>query len=269
MFIISLFYEIQPNELTLIRNKRELFFRIHLHKYIEILHVYKGVQLVDIDGISYEINEGDTVVIFPDTIHNYYKKGGIETDEILIIFDYKVINTAGVFPNINNLHLKTPVIRKSVLHQDAKIALNQIAESELLSLRLGWLYIIMSHILNASELIPNKNSPIENITQKIILYIEQNFKNNITLDTLAIELGVSKYYISGIFTNKIKMNFRSYLGLMRAEFAKKLIRSTNKNITEICSEAGFESQRTFNRIFKEIYGITPRELRVANKGNKT
>ena len=95
----------------------------------------------------------------------------------------------------------------------------------------------------------------------MIEYISLNFKQDISLDTLAEEFSVSKYYISHIFSNRIRINFRSYLALLRTEYAAGLIRSTNDSITNICLNAGFSSQRTFNRAFKQIYGVTPREYK--------
>ena len=57
------------------------------------------------------------------------------------------------------------------------------------------------------------------------------------------------------------MNFRSYLGLTRAEYASKLIRMTNDSLTDISSNSGFESYRTFNRTFNSIYGCSPRDYK--------
>ena len=46
------FYEIQPSDLTVIHNYREIRFHAHLHEYIEIAYVFKEGQHIDIDGIE-------------------------------------------------------------------------------------------------------------------------------------------------------------------------------------------------------------------------
>ena len=53
------------------------------------------------------------------------------------------------------------------------------------------------------------------------------------------------------------MNFREYLNHIRLDYARRLIRGTDRPLTEIWAEAGFESQRSFSRVFREIEGMTP------------
>lgn len=107
----------------------------------------------------------------------------------------------------------------------------------------------------------NKAAPVDNLVEKIILYISKNFKNDITLDVLAKEFSVSRCYISRIFSNTIKMSFTNYISLIRAEYAAVLIRSTDDSITNIYNCSGFSSQSTFNRAFKRIYNMSPREYK--------
>lgn len=63
----------------------------------------------------------------------------------------------------------------------------------------------------------NKAASVDNLVEKIILYISKNFKNDITLDVLAKKFSVTKCYISRIFSNTIKMNFMNYFSLIHAE----------------------------------------------------
>ena len=57
------------------------------------------------------------------------------------------------------------------------------------------------------------------------------------------------------------MNFREYLNRIRLEYAVQLIRTTDKPLMQIGAEAGFESQRSFNRVFADILGTQPKEFR--------
>ncbi len=253
------FYEIQPNSLTIIHNARELYFPSHMHEYIEILYTFSGVQCLTIDGISYQIHEGEAVVIFPDIVHSYYKSGNNSTDAVLIICDPQILG--GLFPSLHNCYAKNPVIPKEAIHTDAVYALKHISRNDEVALKLGWTYVIMSHLLNQLELKQRHRIPVQDIAHKIIEYIAVNFTQPLTLDSLAAEFCVSKYYISHIFSSRMKMNFRVYLGFIRTEYAAKLIRTTNDTLTEISITAGFDSQRTFNRIFHSIFGMTPSQYR--------
>lgn len=72
---------------------------------------------------------------------------------------------------------------------------------------------------------------------------------------------MNKYYISDIFSGQLQTNFRRYLNHIRLEHAMQLIKITNAPLTDIWAEAGFNSQRSFNRAFMEIMGMTPMEYR--------
>ena len=82
-----------------------------------------------------------------------------------------------------------------------------------------------------------------------------------TQEELAKKLHVNKYYLSHTFSARLQMSFREYLNRIRLEYAMQLIRTTGKPLTEIWEDAGFESQRSFNRVFRDAAGMTPKEYR--------
>ena len=66
-------------------------------------------------------------------------------------------------------------------------------------------------------------------------------------------------------TSTFHRNFNQYLNETRVEYAHALLLYTNQTIMEVLENSGFESQRTFNRVFKEKYRISPREYRRLHK----
>lgn len=251
------FYEIQPSDLNVIHNYREIRFHAHMHKHIEIVYIFEGGQHVNIGGETYEISAGQAAVIFPDIVHCYYRDDVRPADGVLVICHPKILG--GLFPDISDSRPESPIITD--VDSDTAFAFSRIADCTSFSEKLGWSLVIISKLLKKIKINKNKHIPIENLTEKMIEYISLNFKQDISLDTLAEEFNVSKYYISHIFSDKIKINFRSYLALIRTEYAAGLIRTTDDSITNICLNSGFSSQRTFNRAFNRIYGITPREYK--------
>ena len=99
---------------------------------------------------------------------------------------------------------------------------------------------------------------------QLISYICGNYRRNVSLDMAAHELGVSRYCISRIFTNKIGVSFSDYINSLRIDFAKKRLKSSDIPISEISIESGFENQRSFNRTFKKFCGKSPKEYRLDN-----
>ena len=82
-----------------------------------------------------------------------------------------------------------------------------------------------------------------------------------SLEEMAKDLGVSKYVLSRLFSKTFHRNFNQYLNDARLNYACHRLENTSDSITNICLDSGFESQRTFNRVFKERYKISPSDYR--------
>lgn len=259
------FYEVYPNfqtspsGITVIHNARELGFATHIHSYIEILYVYSGVQHMVIDDVQYAVKQGEAAVIFPEIIHQYYRDGEMIADGLIVTCETKIFG--GQLPDISTLRPKTPIISKEKISEDAVFEFSRLSEDEPLLTKLGRTFIIMQNVFDSLEFEKQERAPLRDITIRVMEYVAKNFTQPLTLDSIAKELNVSKYYVSHVFSDKIKMNFRNYLGLARAEYAAKMIRTLDDSLTDIGSYAGFDSPRTFNRVFHSVYGMTPREYR--------
>ncbi|MFR1499641.1 MAG: helix-turn-helix domain-containing protein, partial [Monoglobus pectinilyticus] len=66
---------------------------------------------------------------------------------------------------------------------------------------------------------------------------------------------------SRVFSNQIKVSFRTYLNVLRTNHAASLIKISDDNLEDIATDSGFESTRSFYRIFKDIYGVSPSQYR--------
>lgn len=251
------FYEFQPSDINVIRNNHELNYPSHIHEHIEIIYVFDMGQHIEIDGRTYEINKGQAAIIFPNVVHTYYRDEFRNTDQVFVLCSPALFK--GLFPDFTKFHTQSPVITD--LDDAARMAFSEILSCTEFSERLAWTMVILSKLIKKITLEHKKSAPVENLTKKIITYIAQNFRNEITLDLLAKEFSVSKYYISHTFSDKIKISLPNYLAFIRAEYAAGQIRSTNDTITNICINSGFPSQSTFNRAFKRIYCMTPREYK--------
>lgn len=99
----------------------------------------------------------------------------------------------------------------------------------------------------------------------IIEYINKNFKNsNISLDTMATEMGMSYYHLSRLFNEHMGMSFVGYLTEVRLEYSKALLRNTSLKVEQIAEMSGFLESNSFIRVFKKYYAITPGRYRKEN-----
>ncbi|MGN1115747.1 MAG: helix-turn-helix domain-containing protein [Candidatus Ornithomonoglobus sp.] len=251
-------YEIRQTDLTVKRNNYELGFPEHIHKYIEILYVISGRQRVRLRGTDYCVAEGNGMIIFPDTVHSYCG-GGDKADVLILICDPKLFGS--LFPDFKKLRPHSPMIYEGQISPELRFALNAVSPDSGQEIKFSWTCVILSYIMDIIQFDAATDAPVEDIAYKLVKYIEENFTESITRDTLAERFNVSKCYISKIFTEKFNMNLRNYLGIIRAEYAASLIRTSSETFTTISRLSGFESLRTFNRIFKAVYGMTPKEYK--------
>lgn len=98
-------------------------------------------------------------------------------------------------------------------------------------------------------------------------YIDTNYSQNITLDTLAAITHINKYYLAHSFTSCIGQSPINYLSEKRLQASMELLVSTNHSIAQIASSTGFSSQSYFSQIFKKSVGMTPQQYRKIHTKN--
>lgn len=97
--------------------------------------------------------------------------------------------------------------------------------------------------------------------KKIILYVEENLHEPLTLETITSQSYFSKYHFHRIFQSSIGMTVTEYIRLRRLANASSDLLYTNERILDIALYYRFESQESFTRAFKEIYKLPPGRYR--------
>lgn len=106
----------------------------------------------------------------------------------------------------------------------------------------------------------------QNDFNRILDYINQNFRNNINTSTVAKALFMSRSYATVVFKKYSQKSINDYIGELRVNYANILL-AQGKNITTVATASGFVCIRTFNNVYKRIMDITPTEYikKVINK----
>lgn len=258
-------YAIQASE------PKSMEFPEHLHGHVEILAVRQGRIEVQVMDQRRELEEGDWAVIFPQQIHSYHSP--VENLTRLVIFDSSL---AGAYLNsVQKYAPGRPFLTAAQLPEDAVLALDRLyrlsgnggvdagdcsgADAQRIST--AWIQVLFALLLPCLELVRRDRSEGAELICTLVQYIMEHFQEQLTLETLSRELHVNKYYISSVFSNRLGLNFRRYLNRIRLEYAVQLMDSTDAPLTAVWAEAGFNSQRSFNRVFAEVMGVTPMEYR--------
>jgi AraC-like DNA-binding protein len=116
--------------------------------------------------------------------------------------------------------------------------------------------------LLASESYKNQYSFHKNERiQKIIDFIENNFRDAIRIEEVAKSISLSPTAFSHFFKKYTSRSFSDYLIDYRIGYASNLLVNTEKNISNICYDSGFNNLSNFNRAFKSKRGCTPKAFR--------
>ncbi|MBR4027811.1 MAG: AraC family transcriptional regulator [Lachnospiraceae bacterium] len=253
-------YENKSDDFT-IEWKKPTHFPPHLHQVVEMVYVIKGTLEIGVGQELYHMEKGDFAVIFPNVIHHYQVFCDGESKALYLLVSPKM------FPNymeeLEHCCPVYPIIHKENLHIDITKAIKALVDVDKNNERLIQAYVqmIFAHIFSEMKMMEKESVNGDNLIYKAVAYVAEHFREKITLDKMASDLGVSKYVLSRLFSKTFYCNFVNYINGIRLEYATAMMNNSKESITNICYACGFESQRTFNRVFKERYKITPREYR--------
>lgn len=109
-----------------------------------------------------------------------------------------------------------------------------------------------------------KSSPYNSsskIINNAITYIEDNLEYDLTLESVAKEVHISKNYLSSLFYEKTDMKFTQFVNFLRVSKAKELLSTCDFSLSYISSLCGFKNQSYFSTIFKEHTKYSPLEYK--------
>lgn len=99
---------------------------------------------------------------------------------------------------------------------------------------------------------------------KLMKYINENYRNEISLTSAAKVLNMNSNYVSQLFKKEAGITFVRYITQKRLEDAKKLLIATQKPLTDIALDVGFNDTFYFVKTFKKFVGMTPGQYRASN-----
>lgn len=253
-------YESQNREI-IVEWKKTIHFPPHLHDEIEIVYVTNGTVELGVGQELYHMDKGDFAIVFPNVIHHYqvFAKGVNKAMYISI----KPTLIPAYAEQLKKYSPGYPIIHSTSLNEEILNSIHAIANMKEINVMLAQAYIqiILAHVFSEMELLEKDAIGGDDIIYNAVEYVAQNFRENIMLEKMARDLGTSKFALSRMFAKTFHCNFNTYVNGVRLNYVAALLQDTNEPITNLCFDCGFESQRTFNRVFKERYKMTPREYR--------
>ena len=124
----------------------------------------------------------------------------------------------------------------------------------------GVLYSLCGQFDKNAAYIP-RQSDNQKLLHKIFSFVEREFKGDCTLKKLAETTAYEYSYLSRTFRKTVGISFNTYVNHYRLSHACYLMENSDASILQCSLDSGYTSLRSFNRNFKEHFGITPAEFR--------
>lgn len=242
---------------------------IHHHVEYEILYLKSGKCIFTVNNNEKIIRSGEIIFIYPGIKH-CVKKISEKGEFITIIFDSSVF---GEKDDSTRIFFETLKI-KNFLNLSGQL-LKQIEYIEKIDKKNDFtkefhkktlLMQIISYAVETDQY--KKTSPLNAGFKKSVCaidnainYIKQHFAENITLEEVLETSNYSKSHFIRLFKDCTGMSVTTYINKYRIEKACLNLIYTNKNITEIATENGFNNIQYFSRIFKNYMNCTPKEYK--------
>ena len=237
-------------------------FPAHMHDAVEIIYVLNGSMEVTVGGKRSVLMPGDTAIAFPGVVHSYdFVSDDIEG--LMIMFLPGIIDEYNMV--LRTMRPEDPCIKLVNRHPDLDGIIRHLATLTDTRLKIAYLHVVLACIINRLSLIPAEKQQVAKLTDKVRQYVSNHFTEALSLESTAEALGISRIYLSHIFSQQLHINFRQYINTLRINRACKLMRDPTATITQIAFQCGYENQRTFHRAFLDQCGMKPNEYRTKLK----
>ncbi|MBQ4043587.1 MAG: helix-turn-helix transcriptional regulator [Clostridia bacterium] len=262
---------------------RSFHLRLHLHRFPELLYVMDGYVRLRLGDMRYKLYEGDFVFIHPMQIHGYHTF----TSCNCVVSAFPPSLAGGLLPPSDKIGA-TPVFRCSEsvrqffcstfvdgeidgigMRDDGRMPSSVDKHNVDYSdpaVRCRLQSCLMAVLGEYLRTVPMVDCPRdESVVVKLFLYLNDHFQEDISLSSTAAALGYSANYLSHCIQKTSSMNFPTALASFRIEHARQLMRTTEQSNLTIALESGFGSERSFQRMFRRLTGLSPTEYRQKQK----
>ncbi len=227
-------------------------FEFHFHRSFEIFYVIKGAVTCTVNQSEQILHAGDFGICLPNEIHSL--KPSPDSLYWVCVFSADYVRA---FAKQTEGKVGSD-FRFSCSDSVETFTRENLMTEELPPLYLlkSCLYALCNEYLNSVTLTEKSREKTQTLAI-ITDYITRHHQGNIKLSDIAKLLGYDYHYVSRYFHKVFNMSFNDFVNLYRLETATKLMEETDKKLTEIALESGFQSVRTFNEVFRKHFGTSP------------
>ena len=251
--------------ISLSKDEKDWKSVLHTHHFTELFYVVGGEGNLLFREESRPIKTGDLIIIPPYVEHTEQSLPGLPLEYYVIGIDRisflpeNAKTCKQIFYNFQEQSQITVLLSQMLYEvQNNGYGSDRICQN--------LLEILILRIIRSAHLVPVSISSAKMTKEcaQIKEYLDTNYAEHITLDTLTKLTHMNKYYMAHSFSKYTGLSPIQYLNRRRLKVACTLLQNTDHSISDIASATGFSSQSYFTQNFRKNFGITPIKFRQRN-----
>lgn len=267
--------ELHPTVLYCSRIRDARFNHYHSHAYPEIAYILSGTGRYLVDGIIYDVKQGDLLICNPGVMHQSIVTNPADPT-LEFVAGITDIHLLGMPENAIEIPGGGHILSlSSESKREISRCCYEIIE-ENTSTQPGRYYLVQAQMMKMLILIfraiagttepESVGMAFESysksyVVKKIVQYLKDNYSQHISLDQIAHNMYLSPVYISKIFKEKTGDSPINYLINLRLSKARELLVESKDSIKMIAASVGYDDVYHFSKLFKKRYGISPLNFR--------
>lgn len=245
---------------------------LHSHPFSELFYVVNGQGTFIAEDTEFPVKKNDMVIINPHVRHTEKSLPGAPLDYIVLgieglSFAFEKIAAArsGESAQAPSGTVSKYNVSKTNVCTCLNLMLEEVSrqEEDYETVCQNLLEVLLISMLRSGSLsvVPDNSRLLNRECTQIKNYLDANYSETITLDSLAALTHMNKYYLAHTFTKYIGLSPINYLLQKRIQEGKSLLESTSYSIAQISDLLGFSSQSYFSQAFRKATGMTPMQYR--------
>ncbi len=239
----------------------------HTHNHTELFFIVSGRGQFLIQDQVFPVGVNDLVVINPNVLHT---EASLDAKPL----EYIVLGIGGIElaagANFNGQfcildHLESAEISSCLRNILREMEMKNTGYEDICQAYTEILIIrLMRNIAIAAQTAPHTISGNRQCAA-VKRYIDQHFKESLTLEQLAEEGHMNKYYLAHVFKREYGVSPINYMISRRVEESRYLLAETDLSLSQIAQILGFSSLSYFSQVFRKTQGVSPAEFRKSSK----
>lgn len=226
-----------------------LGYPAHYHGVFELFVVKKGKFNCVLNGERVEVTD-NSIMVFDHYDLHYFPTQNIENS-----VQYVMTIPPKYLTNFNKLRENKAISNNVICEQQLCDEVIGIIEKHILKSKSEYqkqaaIELIFSLLYEKIAFVERGESRDFEVIKKILVYIEENFKKNITRKSIAKELGYTETHVSRVFHQYVKYTIPHYVNKLRLEYIKNN-KKDGCDMLELVLDAGFKSMQSYYRNKKE------------------